>query len=197
MAFTQVQLGCLARFLRRRNCVSHANNAVKDRVYYCTSSALRLYSQLLSASKKKLPILVNKIHPEYETLTFVGCQSSSKSLTSINADIVCMYSTNQQLPLKDQSSQPTICKPKAPLSIVEAKTTIVDMWSLSLGAVGAAIAGIILANTDFFLTKPDFASLENLGNADLKTTEGDEKLFKASTLWETSGAVIMAVRRPG
>lgn len=46
------------------------------------------------------------------------------------------------------------------------------MWSLSLGAVGAAISGIILANTDFFLTKPELASLEYLGDADLKTTEG-------------------------
>ncbi|MCJ8730676.1 hypothetical protein PDJAM_G00187200 [Pangasius djambal] len=188
MAFTPVQPGCLARFLRRRNCVSHANNVVKHRVYDCTSSALRLYSQLPSASKKKLQILVNKIHPEYETLNFVGWQSSFKSRTSINADTVCMYSTNQQLPLKDQSSQPIICKPKEPLSTVEVKTTIVDMWSLSLGAVGAAIAGIIVANTDFFLTNPEFASLEYLENADLKTTEGDEKAFKARTLWETSGA---------
>ncbi|KAI5108169.1 selenoprotein U 1a, partial [Silurus meridionalis] len=79
---------------------------------------------------------------------------------------------------------------------VEAQTAV-DMWSLSLGAVGAAIAGLFLANTDFFLTKPDFATLEYLEDADLKTTEGDEKVLKARTLWETSGAVIMSVRRPG
>ncbi|KAK3573829.1 hypothetical protein QTP86_032890 [Hemibagrus guttatus] len=79
-----------------------------------------------------------------------------------------------------------------PLSTVEANTAIVDMWSVTLGAVGAAIAGIILANTDFFLTKPEFATLQYLENADLRTTEGNEKVFKARTLWETSGAVIMA-----
>nr|ADO29158.1 uncharacterized protein c10orf58 [Ictalurus punctatus] len=72
-----------------------------------------------------------------------------------------------------------------------------SMWSLSLGAMGAVIAGIILANTDFFLTKSDFATLQYLEDADLKTTDADEKVFKARTLWETSGAVIMAVRRPG
>uniref|UniRef100_A0A9J7X3A7 Peroxiredoxin-like 2A n=1 Tax=Cyprinus carpio carpio TaxID=630221 RepID=A0A9J7X3A7_CYPCA len=71
------------------------------------------------------------------------------------------------------------------------------MWSLGLGAVGAAIAGLILANTDFLLTKPAPASVEYLGNADLKTINSDERALKAKTLWEKSGAVIMAVRRPG
>ncbi|GAA6110594.1 selenoprotein U 1a isoform X1 [Tachysurus ichikawai] len=103
-----------------------------------------------------------------------------------------MYSTNWQLSMKDQSSQPTICKPKAPSSTVEANTAIVGMWSVTIGAVGAAIGGIILANTDFFLTKPEFATVEYLENVDLRTTDGNEKVFKARTLWETSGAVIMA-----
>uniref|UniRef100_A0A672S3D5 Peroxiredoxin-like 2A n=1 Tax=Sinocyclocheilus grahami TaxID=75366 RepID=A0A672S3D5_SINGR len=71
------------------------------------------------------------------------------------------------------------------------------MWSLGLGAVGAAIAGLILANTDFLLTKPAPASVAYLGNADLKTINSDERALKAKTLWEKSGAVIMAVRRPG
>uniref|UniRef100_A0A673K2L6 Peroxiredoxin-like 2A n=1 Tax=Sinocyclocheilus rhinocerous TaxID=307959 RepID=A0A673K2L6_9TELE len=71
------------------------------------------------------------------------------------------------------------------------------MWSLGLGAVGAAIAGLILANTDFLLTKPAPASVEYLGNADLRTINSDERALKAKTLWEKSGAVIMAVRRPG
>uniref|UniRef100_A0A8C1SJ01 Peroxiredoxin-like 2A n=1 Tax=Cyprinus carpio TaxID=7962 RepID=A0A8C1SJ01_CYPCA len=66
------------------------------------------------------------------------------------------------------------------------------MWSLGLGAVGAAIAGLILANTDFLLTKPAPASVEYLGNADLKTINSDERALKAKTLWEKSGAVIMA-----
>lgn len=112
MAFSQVQPVLLARFLSRRNCVFHANN-VKDQVYDCASSALQPYRKLLSASKKK--ILVNKIHLEYETLNFVGCQSSFKSLTSINTSTICVYSTNQQLYVKDQHSQPTICKPKGVL----------------------------------------------------------------------------------
>lgn len=71
------------------------------------------------------------------------------------------------------------------------------MWSLGLGAVGAAIAGILLANTDLLLDKPVSASEEFLGETELKTIADDEKTFKAGSLWERSGAVIMAVRRPG
>lgn len=44
------------------------------------------------------------------------------------------------------------------------------MWSLGLGAVGAALAGIFLANTDLCLTKPAKASLEYLEDADLRCT---------------------------
>lgn len=50
------------------------------------------------------------------------------------------------------------------------------MWSLGLGAVGAAIAGLMLANTDFLLTEPAHATLEYLGNADLKTFNSGKKL---------------------
>ncbi|KAG9335636.1 hypothetical protein JZ751_004401 [Albula glossodonta] len=71
------------------------------------------------------------------------------------------------------------------------------MWSLGLGAVGAALAGIFLANTDFCLTKAEQANLEYLEDADLKTIGDEERTFKAKTLWEKSGAVLMAVRRPG
>uniref|UniRef100_A0AAY5EUU2 Peroxiredoxin-like 2A n=1 Tax=Electrophorus electricus TaxID=8005 RepID=A0AAY5EUU2_ELEEL len=66
------------------------------------------------------------------------------------------------------------------------------MWSMGFGAAIAAILGIILGNTDFLLTKPEHATLEQLQDADLRTTKGDEKTFKARTLWEKSGAVIMA-----
>lgn len=44
------------------------------------------------------------------------------------------------------------------------------MWSLGLGAVGAALAGIFLANTDLCLPKAASASLENLEDADLRST---------------------------
>ncbi|XP_036402937.1 uncharacterized protein LOC118790179 isoform X2 [Megalops cyprinoides] len=82
-------------------------------------------------------------------------------------------------------------------SILEGELLAMGMWSLGLGAVGAAIAGIFLANTDMLLTKPQQARVEYLENADLKTLGEDEKSFKAKSLWESSGAVIMAVRRPG
>ncbi|KAJ8418089.1 hypothetical protein AAFF_G00137980 [Aldrovandia affinis] len=73
--------------------------------------------------------------------------------------------------------------------ILEGELLAMGMWSLGLGAVGAAIAGIFLANTDFCLTKPAPATLEYLDNAELKTIGDDEKTFKARTLWEKSGAV--------
>uniref|UniRef100_A0A672FAA6 Uncharacterized protein n=3 Tax=Salarias fasciatus TaxID=181472 RepID=A0A672FAA6_SALFA len=71
------------------------------------------------------------------------------------------------------------------------------MWSLGLGAVGAALAGIFLANTDFCLPKAASASLEYLEDADLRSTTDEEQVIKAKNLWERSGAVVMAVRRPG
>lgn len=71
------------------------------------------------------------------------------------------------------------------------------LWSLGLGAIGAAVAGIFLANTNLLLTKPAKASLEYLEETDLQTLDEDERTFKAKELWEKNGAVIMAVRRPG
>lgn len=44
------------------------------------------------------------------------------------------------------------------------------MWSLGLGAVGAAIAGIFLANTDLCLPKAASASLDFLADTDLRST---------------------------
>ncbi|KTF89826.1 hypothetical protein cypCar_00027078 [Cyprinus carpio] len=82
-------------------------------------------------------------------------------------------------------------------SALEGETLAMGMWSLGLGGVGAAIAGLILANTDFLLTEPAPATLEYLGNADLKTINSDKRTLKGKTLWEKSGAVVMAVRRPG
>lgn len=71
------------------------------------------------------------------------------------------------------------------------------MWSLGLGAIGAALAGIFLANTDFCLPKSANASLEHLADADLRSTVNGDEVIKAKSLWERNGAVIMAVRRPG
>lgn len=71
------------------------------------------------------------------------------------------------------------------------------MWSLGLGAVGAALAGIFLANTDLCLPKAANASLEFLEDTDLRSTTGDNMVIKAKSLWEANGAVVMAVRRPG
>lgn len=72
-----------------------------------------------------------------------------------------------------------------------------DVWMLAVGVITVAV---LLLNTDLFLTKPQPASLDTLANAELRTTTGgdaEEKSFKAFTLWEKTGAVIMAVRRPG
>ncbi|NXO03573.1 F213A protein, partial [Rhinopomastus cyanomelas] len=70
-------------------------------------------------------------------------------------------------------------------------------WSVGLGAIGAAVTGIVLANTDLFLSKPEKATMEFLEEIELKTLGSERRTFKASELWEKNGAVIMAVRRPG
>ncbi|KAL0964610.1 hypothetical protein UPYG_G00326420 [Umbra pygmaea] len=66
------------------------------------------------------------------------------------------------------------------------------MWSLGLGALGAVVAGLFLANTDLCLTKAVHASLEYLENANLRSTVDGEKTLKAKALWEKTGAVVMA-----
>uniref|UniRef100_A0A3P8RTL3 Redox-regulatory protein FAM213A n=1 Tax=Amphiprion percula TaxID=161767 RepID=A0A3P8RTL3_AMPPE len=63
--------------------------------------------------------------------------------------------------------------------------------------IGGLVAGVMNVLTDLFLTKPLKATIQYLEEAELKTLQGDVKTFKAKTLWEKSGAVIMAVRRPG
>ena len=56
------------------------------------------------------------------------------------------------------------------------------MWSVGLGAVGAAIFGIILANTDLLLSNPEMANVEFLADADLKsTTDGNERVWCSIT----------------
>lgn len=51
------------------------------------------------------------------------------------------------------------------------------MWSLGLGAVGAALAGIFLANTDLCLPKAANASLEFLEDTDLRSTTDGRQAF--------------------
>ncbi|XP_053548040.1 peroxiredoxin-like 2A [Bombina bombina] len=81
--------------------------------------------------------------------------------------------------------------------MLETEFFSMGFWSVSIGALGAAVAGILLANTDFFLAKTDRATLEYLEETDLKTIAQEPRTFKASDLWKKHGAVIMAVRRPG
>lgn len=49
------------------------------------------------------------------------------------------------------------------------------MWAVGLGAVGAALTGIFLANTDLCLTKAANATLQYLEDADLHSTTGGKK----------------------
>ncbi|KAK9966006.1 hypothetical protein ABG768_005060 [Culter alburnus] len=53
-------------------------------------------------------------------------------------------------------------------------------------------AYVLLANTDLFLNQPDQTDVDALARADLRSTTGDEVNFKAVSLWERTGAVIMA-----
>uniref|UniRef100_A0A8D3DIN9 Redox-regulatory protein FAM213A n=3 Tax=Scophthalmus maximus TaxID=52904 RepID=A0A8D3DIN9_SCOMX len=102
-----------------------------------------------------------------------------------------------------QSSAKASPDPDKPTSVfssvsgLEGELFGMGMWSLGLGAVGAALAGIFLANTNLCLPKVAMASLESLEDADLRSTTDDDKVIKAKSLWETNGAVVMAVRRPG
>uniref|UniRef100_A0A8C7CG19 Peroxiredoxin-like 2A n=1 Tax=Oncorhynchus kisutch TaxID=8019 RepID=A0A8C7CG19_ONCKI len=75
----------------------------------------------------------------------------------------------------------------------------VSEWAMVTGnqalkAVSLFIAYLLKSITDLFLTKPLWASLKVLED----TEKGPpEEIYKAKTLWEKTGAVIMVVRRPG
>lgn len=79
------------------------------------------------------------------------------------------------------------------------------MEDLSRMAIVARVVGTVLAGitavlnylTGVFLTAPLKATLTHLEETDLTTLSGETKSFKAKSLWANSGAVIMAVRRPG
>jgi len=62
---------------------------------------------------------------------------------------------------------------------LEGELLEIGMWSLGLGAVGAALAGIFLANTDLCLPKAANASLEYLEDADLHSTTEGRQLSEA------------------
>lgn len=49
------------------------------------------------------------------------------------------------------------------------------MWSIGVGALGAAALALFLANTDVFLPKSQKAALEYLEDTDLKTLEKGEQ----------------------
>lgn len=66
-----------------------------------------------------------------------------------------------------------------------------------VGAAVACVAAVLNYLTDVFLTAPRRATLEYLGDTDLTTLSGRKTSLKAKSLWASSGAVIMAVRRPG
>ncbi|MBN3285003.1 F213A protein, partial [Polyodon spathula] len=55
--------------------------------------------------------------------------------------------------------------------LLEGEFFTMGLWSLGLGAIGAAVAVIILANTNLLLTKPAAAFLEYLEETELQTLD--------------------------
>uniref|UniRef100_A0A8C7GCX3 Redox-regulatory protein FAM213A n=1 Tax=Oncorhynchus kisutch TaxID=8019 RepID=A0A8C7GCX3_ONCKI len=81
--------------------------------------------------------------------------------------------------------------------LLEGEPLSLSVWSVGLCVLVVWLAGLILANTDLFLTKSAPSTLEHLENMELKSTPAADKTVKARSLWEKTGAVLMAVRRPG
>lgn len=102
---------------------------------------------------------------------------------------------------------------------------VVALAAATVATVGGFITAVMNFLTDMFLTPPLKATLQHLEETELKTMKGGEsavwiclppvasqfklyspfppflpseiKTLKAKSLWEKTGAVIMAVRRPG
>ncbi|GAA6214557.1 redox-regulatory protein FAM213A-like [Lates japonicus] len=61
-----------------------------------------------------------------------------------------------------------------------------------VATVGGLITGVMNLFTDMFLTAPLKATIAHLEETELKTLKGEIKTVKAKSLWEKTGAVIMA-----
>lgn len=68
---------------------------------------------------------------------------------------------------------------------------------LSLAGLGAGMAILCNLPVNPFVPNPKPATLAYLADTTLTTLGDNPRQFKASELWEKTGAVIMAVRRPG
>ncbi|CAL8361136.1 unnamed protein product [Boreogadus saida] len=140
--------------------------------------------------------LRSKLLLRYPALTMRGTPPMSQSPATVGPCPVRAHTALFHL-----SKATAIPEPNKPTSVfssgLEGELLGMGVWSLGLGAVGAAIVGILFANTDLCLSKVAQASMDYLEDADLRSTAEDGGVIKAKSLWETSGAVVMAVRRPG
>lgn len=196
MAFIPLRPIHLTHLWPRGSISLNKTSAFKYRVSVNSKSAVSQYKLETGGDKT----IVTHNFPLKCVPTIISCQPVFKTLVpSTSVNTLCLRSifTNRHISRESQNSQSSISKTKVSASVLEGQTLVMGMWSLGLGAVGAAIASIILANTDYLLTKPAPATLDYLENADLKPIDDDDKTLKAKNLWEKSGAVIMAVRRPG
>ncbi|KAL4612930.1 redox-regulatory protein FAM213A-like [Arapaima gigas] len=76
--------------------------------------------------------------------------------------------------------------------LLEGELLATGAWTLLLGAVGIVVVVVFFANTNMLLTNPTKATLAYLEDIDLQEIGKGNKLFKAQTLWEKTGAVVMA-----
>lgn len=72
-----------------------------------------------------------------------------------------------------------------------------ELVTRAVSSLGLTLIEALQSFTELFLTQPLCAELSHLSESDLRTLDGDDRVFKARELWESSGAVIIAVRRPG
>ncbi|TKS85653.1 Redox-regulatory protein FAM213A [Collichthys lucidus] len=134
-----------------------------------------------------------RISPRCSALSLGSATMSSQLTTAARPQFL-----RTQTALFHQSEAKASPDPNKPASVLSSGSGLegellgMGMWSLGLGAVGAALAGIFLANTDLCLTKAANATLEHLEDTDLRSTTDDQKVIKAKSLWETNGAVVMA-----
>lgn len=77
------------------------------------------------------------------------------------------------------------------------KQAIMGLVMSAVATVASFLTSVMNFLTDPFLTPSLSASLQYLEDTELKTLQGEKRAFKAKSLWEKTGAVVMAVRRPG
>ncbi|KAJ8264536.1 hypothetical protein GJAV_G00150430 [Gymnothorax javanicus] len=105
-------------------------------------------------------------------------------------DLICAAIRRLESSGRRKFDDPALAPLEKP--VIREQDPIMGIVTRVVGTVLGFIDGILRGFTDMFLSKPLPAIPSDLDAAELQTLDDEQRTFKAKTLWQESGAVIMA-----